>query len=159
MSRRLLWLSPSLPSEHEDQRPQHCPALPQLPALLCTDKSFTPINYLCDFWFLLNNNICDCVLRLHVIDLSSIIWLNFNILFICCCLYSMYYNEIKRAQGAWEDEWELSIKMWENVARSNVDYLLLWQWVWILQAAGRLLFLNKAFFFSHWSDEDAHSWN
>lgn len=59
----------------------------------------------------------------------------------------MYYNEIKRAQGAWEDERELSIKMWENVARSNVDYLLLWQWVWILQAAGHLLFLNKAFFF------------
>lgn len=69
----------------------------------------------------------------------------------------MYYNEIKRAQGAWEDERELSIKMWENVARSNVDYLLLWQWVWILQAAGHLLCLNKAFFFSHRSvDEDTH---
>lgn len=47
-----------------------------------------------------------------------------------------------------ESEREPSIKMWENVARSNVDYLLLWQWVWILQAAGLLLFLNKAFFFS-----------
>lgn len=60
----------------------------------------------------------------------------------------MYYNEIKRAEGGMESEREPSIKMWENVARSNVDYLLLWQWVWILQAAGLLLFLNKAFFFS-----------
>lgn len=45
-----------------------------------------------------------------------------------------------------KSEREASIKMWENVAHSNVDYLLLWQWVWILQAAGLLLFLNKAFF-------------
>lgn len=45
-----------------------------------------------------------------------------------------------------KNEREPGIKMWENVARSNVDYLLLWQWVWILQAAGLLLFLNKAFF-------------
>ncbi len=85
---------------------------------------------------------------LHVIDLSFIVWLNFNIGLICCCFYSMYYNEIKRAEGAMESEREPSIKMWENVARSNVDYLLLWQWVWILQAVGLLLFLNKAFFFS-----------
>lgn len=79
-----------------------------------------------------------------MIDLSFIIWLNFNI--ACCCFYSMYCNEIKRAEGAMESEREPSIKIWENVARSNVDYLLLWQWVWILRAAGLLLFLNKAFF-------------
>lgn len=59
----------------------------------------------------------------------------------------MYCNEIKRAEGATEREREPSNEMWEDVARSNVDYLLLWQWVWILQAAGLLLFLNKASFF------------
>lgn len=58
----------------------------------------------------------------------------------------MHYNEIKRAAGATGSEQEPSIKMWENIACSNVDYLLLWQWDWILQAAGLLLFLNKAFF-------------
>lgn len=79
-----------------------------------------------------------------MIDLSFIVWLNFNI--ACCCFYSMYCNEIKRAEGAMESERERNIKMWENVARSNVDELLLWQCVWILQAAGLLLFLNKAFF-------------
>ena len=81
-----------------------------------------------------------------MIDSSFIVWLNLNCAFVCCCFYSMHCNEIKRAEGAMQSEREPSIKMWENVARSNVDYLLLWQWVWILQAAGLLLFLNKAFF-------------
>lgn len=40
----------------------------------------------------------------------------------------MYYNKIKRAEGDMESVQEASIKMWENVAHSNVDYLLLWQW-------------------------------
>jgi len=57
----------------------------------------------------------------------------------------MYCNKMYNAEGAMESERESSIEMWENVARSNVDYLLLWRWFWILQAAGLLLFLNKAF--------------
>lgn len=58
----------------------------------------------------------------------------------------MFYTKIKRAWGAKENEREASIKMWENAACSNVDYLLLWRCVWILRAAGLLLFLNKAIF-------------
>lgn len=69
------------------------------------------------------------ILVLHVIDLSFIIWLNFQYCIHLLLFLLMYYNEIKRAAGDMESEQEASIKMWENVARSNVDYLLLWQWV------------------------------
>lgn len=46
----------------------------------------------------------------------------------------------------WRVSENRALRCGKNVARSNVDYLLLWQWVWILQAVGLLLFLNKAFF-------------
>lgn len=71
---------------------------------------------------------------------------NSNVVLVCCCLNFIFYTEFKRAWGAKENEREASINMWENVTCSNVDYLLLWWCVWILRAAGLLLFLNKAIF-------------
>lgn len=82
----------------------------------------------------------------HNSDLFLCTWLHFSIALNCCCSNSVYYIKIKRARGALENKREPSIKMWKNVACTNVDYLLLWQWVWILQAAGLLIFLNKAIF-------------
>lgn len=95
-------------------------------------------------WLL--ESVITCYSSAHRSLVLLFIWQNFNALCICCGLNFMFYTEIKRACGAKENKREASIKMWENAACSNVDYLLLWQCVWILQAAGLLLFLNKAIF-------------
>lgn len=62
----------------------------------------------------------------RILDLSSIVWLHFLLLhslllFLLLCI-------LMKLKGQ-RVTWRASIKMWENVARSNVDYLLLWQWV------------------------------
>lgn len=80
----------------------------------------------------------------HETDLSAVARLHLSLLqspllFLLCILMKLKGQQVT---------WRTTVKMWENAARSNVDYLLLWQWVWILQAARLLLFLNKAFFFS-----------
>lgn len=52
--------------------------------------------------------------------------------------------EMKNTQGAGESESRLLTC--NKMLHAQMLYLLLWQWVWILRAAGLLLFLNKAFF-------------
>lgn len=160
----LVWASPSLPSEHQESAAltQPCPVTTTRSAREQINHHNHKTDSFLDFffWYLVIFNICDSVYVLQCDWLVFYCLAEFQFCIHLLSFYSVYCNEIKRAEGATEREREPSIEMWEDVARSNVDYLLLWQWVWILQAAGLLLFLNKASFFSRWSvDEDTHSWN
>jgi len=176
MSRRLVWLSPLLPSEHRESTSTlpHAVTNTMIPAQIKHWKrSSVSVNLihfslfkLCQFTtevisshftekskqaqfksnLFQSHTIQFIVIQLYWMSPVSTPWVYqymWNILGVHI-FWHMRYTEIKRARGATESERERSIKMWENVARSNVDYLLLWQWVWILQAAG--LFLNKAIF-------------
>lgn len=53
---------------------------------------------------------------------------------------AMFYDKNQKGRGRHEEKVRSNIKMWENVACSNVDYLLPWQWV---SAGCRTLAISK----------------
>lgn len=121
-SRRLVWSGPSVIPQWTSKVRDLSTALSQpLWYVLCSEIDKPP-HY---FWCLVNiNMLCPCFLCMRLTCLHCLVEFSIFIHFLL-----FYFNEIKRVQGWFESEWETNIKMWENVARSNVDYLLLWQWV------------------------------